>query len=168
MMEKEKDKIIRELQGLDSSLAKWKQEGKEEGFQVPDGYFAQLQQELKAKLEEPTEVEQIAKGKLIPMRQRRWLSIAASVLVLLAAGTFWWQTSNQMSVIDPSNNELADYVQANLDDFELELLTKYVATDEDPDLNILPTEDPLESEEMDQLIDDLMEDMDWSEIEELL
>ena len=166
-MENEKDRIIDELQGLDSSLAKWKQEGKGEGFKVPDGYFAQLQKELKAKLEEPAKEKEMPMGKVVPMR-RRWLSIAASVLVLLAAGTFWWQTSNQVNGIDPSNTELADYVQANLDDFELELLTKYVVVDEDSGLEILPTEDPLESEEMDELIDDLLEEMDWSELEELL
>lgn len=166
-MEKEKDRIIEELQGLDSSLAKWKKEEKGDGFQVPEGYFAQLQQELKAKLEEPAPLENPA-GKIVPMRRRRWLSIAASVLVLFAAGTFWWQTSSSSATSDPSNSELADYVQANLDDFELELLTKYVAVDEESGLDILPTEDPLESEEMDQLIDDLMEEMDWSDLEELL
>ena len=107
-------------------------------------------------------------GKIVPMRRRRWLSIAASVLVLFAAGTFWWQTSSSSATSDPSNSELADYVQANLDDFELELLTKYVAVDEESGLDILPTEDPLESEEMVQLIDDLMEEMDWSDLEELL
>jgi len=167
-MENEKDRIINELQGLDSSLAKWKQEGRGEGFKVPDGYFAQLQQELKTKLEEPREVKQISKGKVISIRRRRWLSVAASVLVLLAAGTFWWQTNNRVHVMDPSNSELADYVHANLDDFELELLTKYVVADEDSGLDILPIEDPLESDEMDELIDDLMEEMDWSELEELL
>ncbi|MEM1217637.1 MAG: hypothetical protein AAGH79_01935 [Bacteroidota bacterium] len=166
-MEKEKDRIIKELEGLNSSLAKWKQSGKEEGFQVPGGYFAQLQKDLKAKLEEPAPAEK-PRTKLIPLRSRRLLSVAASVLVLLVAGTFWWQMSSPSAMADPSNIELADYVQANLDDFELELLTKYVVADEETNLDFLPVEDPLEKEEMDQLIDDLMEEMDWSELEELL
>lgn len=162
-MENEKDRIIEELRRLNSSLSSWKEQGKSEGFKLPEGYFEELQQALKTKLNEPKPAPRIVK---IP--SRRWLSVAASVLVVLLAGWYYFGPETNESTLEPSRIELANYVQDHLDDFELELLSKYVFQQQTPGMQLLPTKDPFETEEMDELIDDLIDEVDLSTLEELL
>ena len=133
----------------------------------PEGYFEQLQKDVKGRLQE--EEKSTPKGKVVPLLSRRWLSIAASVIILLSVGAYYWQT-NPSTILpaEPSNLELANYIQENLDDFELELLSKYAFAEDEPKFDLLPEDDPFESEEMDELIDDLIDEMDLSTLEELL
>ena len=108
------------------SEAKLKAVISKDGFSVPNGYFADLQANIKK--------QTIDKGKIIKLRKTRttWLSYAAAACVILAASTF------ALFAPTPSDQNTVAYEQANIDVVPTEEIISYLAFySETGDLNEL-------------------------------
>jgi len=171
-----KKEIIKELEGISPLLAKWKNQeaAKQEG--PPEGYFSQLPDQVLSQIK-----AEASKGKPVIrfLRVRRLQQITigiAAVFALLVAGRFLFpgtpggqefadNASNTWLEADIPKTEIFDYVMNNLDDFDSELIMEAAATA--PIDFVLPSSIS-ESEELDEMIDQLLEETDLSTIDELL
>jgi hypothetical protein len=151
-----------------------------EGLRTPDGYFEQFNDRMMDRLHQ----EGLMTDRTSGVRWRTWVNIksmsaAAAVTALLVAGWWWWQQPTpsavaplaQVEPVELTPDIAAEYIQANLEDFDEELLA--VIGEMDEDVSPAEPEPPnpapkkskkIESEELDQLLDDLTEE----EIEEML
>lgn len=178
-----KDEIKKELEELSPFLAKLK--AKEDPFNVPSNYFDNLADQVMAQIKEE---EEVAAPKVVSQPTPSWIDRLieqlqlllqpqyalqlASVAILLAAGAYFFWPSSSISpgnideiAANISEDELIQYVQHNIDDFEVSQFVDAGIQEVNFDL-FLETE--INSEEMDQLMDDLLEDLDESSLEELL
>jgi hypothetical protein len=114
---KEENEIKKELRGISPLLAD--QLPHKEGFGLPDDYFAKLQTNLQKRLAEtpagPLAVPQQAKVRKLGGRIS-W-AVAASIALLLAAGTFWSLSNKSVQQSPSAINQLtANEVLAQLDE----------------------------------------------------
>ncbi len=156
-------KELKELSPLLSELR-----AANEGFEVPEGYFDQLQQEMLEKAIGPLEIERknIAERPVIlgvlKNHQARWIAIAASVLLLILAG--WWFSkpdlrvdADQFALVEVSTEEANAYLDAHVEDYELALLVEEL---DQPMTNLQapPALDPQMEELLEEIeLDDLEE-----------
>lgn len=172
-----KEEIKEELKGLSSMLYELKEQ--DSPFQVPEGYFKQFQEDLLDQLKEPA--GQTSKGrsfwnfpKLLDqvgwLLQPRTALALSSVLVVLVAAWFLFRTNitpsgQDLSFAALSIEEIQDYIDNNLDDFDEETV-KEVAQDDQNIQMISPN--AIDSEELDRYLDEMIEDIDLHELEEIL
>ncbi len=116
---KQEHNIQDELKELSPLLAELQQE--EEGYKVPHLYFESMQNKV---LRQVNEVPQKA-GLFERFSWMRNLVVAASVAVLLLAGMFLLQNTNDAQVADLENistDVLAIYLDENVEDWDWDLL----------------------------------------------
>lgn len=172
-----KNEVKEELKELSPFLYKLKE--KEAPFQVPEGYFNQLQDELleqfKPSLEQVHSSRQSWNSqKLLDligwMLQPRMAMAVASVLIVLVAAWFLLPTNSgshnqELSFASLSSEEIRNYIDNNLDDFDEETV-KEVAQD-DQNIQWIPQND-IDTEELDRYLDKMIDEIDPRELEELL
>lgn len=168
---KRKDEIRKELEEIGSEFHL----PEKEGFSVPHNYFEQLSEDI---LEQVGTQPQVAQQGSPSWSERidQWLAILfqpqfalATVAILLVAGFILWNNSPTTEGIEPteialvddtlSDEEIQNYIVANIDDFDLEAL----ASDE-----LITFTDLNEEELYDDYIDELIEEMDETDLEDLL
>ena len=163
---KNKAEVKAELAEISPFLAKMKDQN--EGFKVPEGYFAKQQSEILSKLamtaEAPTTFATLPKKG--SMLQATWfkLAMAASVVGLVAFATFYLylgQAKSSNELADLSQDEISNYISVNLDDFEEDMLIKNSAALFEAPTNFIKTED------IDRYLKESIDDLDIDEIESL-
>lgn len=128
---------------------------------TPSGYFENLSDKVLDKIHAEEKV------KIIPLYKRRWLSIAASFILLLGAGYLInTQTDNQVEstefVLDIEPGETLEYLIEN-DKIYLSDLLNFDITEEE-----LSSEETSIMELYNEDLEDLLNELDESELEELL
>jgi hypothetical protein len=155
--------------------------GKPEGLRTPDQYFEQFNDRMMDRLNTEGEMA----NRLSRPSWRIWvnmksISAAAAIAALVAAGWWWWQPQpmiaeapiTQVESVELTADVAAAYIQANIDDFDEELLLAMVEIEEQiPADRTEPQPKPqkkpsakTDSDELDLLLDDLTEE----ELEEML
>ena len=173
----ERDKIKAELEDLSPLLAGMKEQ--EEGFKVPEDYFATLTTEIMAQVETPRKREaeslvhkpswweKLGLDVLFSLKPGYTLATLAAIALLLLTVTYWPAPlpENTAATTELSEEEVAAYIVANIDDFSLEMIVQAGDVDLSEELwPVLPEEEAA----MDLLIDELLEDMDLEDLEEIL
>ena len=179
---KEKDGSVRaELETLSPSLLRLKEEP--EALKVPAGYFEEMQDEVWQKIKPAPELSLPSRADkpsntlvdwlLAPLQnllQPRWAMAIATLLLLIAAAV-WMIGPGSNGDVDSfellSYEEMENYIQQNIDGFDLDLLLEYTQV-EDMSSGLLPETDLFESGELDQYMDEIIDDLDISDLEELL
>ena len=175
-----KEEVKEELKDLSPFLYQIK--GKGSAFKVPEGYFSQLQDQIldqvKAMPEASPKTNRAWKANIfIPgffdqlnaLLQPRMALTLASVIVIMVAAWFLVRSgegpvSGEPSFASLSVEEIQNYIDANLDDFDEEII-KEVAQDNN-NLNIIPN-NTFNTEELDQYLDQVIDQLDPKELEEL-
>ena len=156
---------------------------KKNSFKVPENYFAELSanvweevQKDKVVVEKvrpvsttPNWMEQVIQSISVLFQPRMALSLA-SVTVLILAGVFWMNNqSNQQLLADQdlTIEETTNYLAANLDDFDTDLLME-IEMDESDLANIYEYDLDFEEEDLDAILNDLLDDIDEDALDELL
>lgn len=134
---------------------KWSHLRKEEGFNVPENYFEDLETRILQNVrssENPGGVQRFLPG----LKQRRtWLSIAAGLAIIVCVGVAYLiHNQNSRRQQDEILGTLA-YIDKHAGEFDLKLLSLLTALQED--------EPVLNSSEM-----ELLNDMNLQELEELM
>lgn len=123
---KKDNNIQEELQDISPLLAQIRSE--EEGYKVPHLYFETLQDKVLAEAKKQSE-----KTDIFARLFRPQLVLVASVMILFVAGIFLFNNNKNTQITDLkeiSTEELAWYVNENIDDFDLLLEI------DEPNLNI--------------------------------
>lgn len=169
-MKKNKKEIQDELDALAPSLSKMK---KEEVFKVPEHYFSNLSEQVLKELDLETEEVVVKKqpywwrqlmDNLMALMQPR-IAIGLATLALLLVSVFYLTNSGvemQTSLVELSSEEAGDYILEHIDDFEDDLLYE-IALETD-----LLENDNLENQELDNYLDEIIDEMDDSTLEEFL
>ena len=177
-----KDEIKKELEELSPFLANLK--AKEDPFKVPTNYFDGLSDQIMGRIQEEVVVETIVEkqervswvDRLVEqiqlLLQPQYALSLASVVLLLVAGTyFFWPESNfntpdlQTLTEGISEDELIQYLSTHIDEFEVNQFVD--AGIQDLNIEFFKGSE-MDLEEMDELMDNLLEDLDESSLEELL
>ncbi len=166
------DEIKKELEEVSPFLANLE---KANPFKVPVNYFDSLSDDLASELFAKEEQS------ISPERKRSWLDGIinnfaalftpryafglASLLVLLIAGMLFFNDSStpMLAMEDLSSDEMQEYVNNNLDDFDEEMIMQIAA--EEFKLDVFET---IEEKELDSYIENFIDELDESELEELL
>lgn len=162
-MKEEQKNIQEELQGLSSRLAKL--HPKDDGFSVPEGYFAQTADDFFRRKEEAT--QKSAGLRILYLRR-----IAAAAVVILATGIwlFSGKTNSQTPETDffagISDAEIKAYIEENIHEFETATLLESGAELTLSDENWLPAFENAESSATDKLLDELMNEIDPYDFED--
>ena len=95
------------------------------GFEVPEGYFSTLEDRILKNIELPK------KGKLISLKSRimQISSVAAAIAILFVSYLMFSGTSND----EPTFEEIAVWIDTNISDVETEDLVNLLGNDEDLD-----------------------------------
>jgi hypothetical protein len=149
---KENQNPIEELKDLSPILANLKKETTAPIFKTPLFYFDTLQDKVFEKLEDKPKIV-VTKTPHWAQRLQQWLwqpstAWALSTMVMVVvAGTFWFQNNAQNAPTTPAlalHEEVHQYVTANLDDFDEELLAEYHDSQEHKDFKANLTTEELE------------------------
>ncbi len=147
---KENQNSIEELKDLSPILADLKKTSSAPIFKTPLFYFDTLQDKVFEKLENKPEIV-VTKTPTWAQRLQQWLwqpstAWALSTLTMVVmAGTFWFQNRTQnMAATLAIHDEIHQYVKANLDEFDEELLTEYHDLPENKDFKANLTTEELE------------------------
>jgi len=159
-----------ELRNFSQRLYRLRQEEPQDGFTVPSGYFNALQEEL---LQRVREEGREAPVRRLPQRmfRHRWtVGLAASIALLI--GLFFWMPDRadydvNGGLASVETNALQQYVDQHIEEFDTDLIVES-ADGIDNDLSFLENDIRLNTQEMDALLDELLQDMDEQDIEELL
>ena len=157
--------IQEELQELSPLLAKMQQS--EDGFNVPDNYFDYLSASVLEQVKlEPTPIQ---KKEIAPSKP--WYSFFwnpqfatgfAGIALLLAIAFFFRNPSNdttQVALI--SIDEMESYIADNLDEFDTDLIIDETWEEELGEIQ-------LETEEMDDYLETILDEIDDASLEQLL
>lgn len=172
----EKERIKKELEELSPLLSELKAKA-DNPFQVPTNYFQSLQDEVLRKVAQ----ERVETKKEVPVsgwldqliEQLQWLlqpryaMAMVTVAILIVAGIFFFQPSDDafsdMAMSELTEEDIADYIASNIEDFEVDLLVEAMGEEVDPTL--LPTP-ALEEEDLEEYLDDIIDEIDLEELEE--
>lgn len=173
---RERKHIEEELREIAPLLADLK---KENNFQVPEGYFEELNQAIlfqTVEQEEQVVPQYVPKtnwlndsiNKTVVAIQSLWqpqyaMAFGVIALVLVAGWSIWSpSTAPELTAM-----ELEEYIEENIDQFDETLLVELASAE---DLEISPIEDlNLESQDLENYIDEnIIDDLDESTLEELL
>ncbi len=179
---KRKQEIRDELAGLSPLLSKLKDKGEETPFKVPEHYFTQLPDQLADRLKREGAFEresakrpwrigiflQELADQAATLFQPRLALALASLLVVIVAAWLWTRQGsperNDLDFAALSVEEIQRYIDNHLHDFDEETVMK-VAQD-NGSIKLSPAVD-IESNELDQYLDQFIDDMDPMELEEL-
>jgi hypothetical protein len=180
---RDKEDVQKELDKLAPNLAKLKKEGFVKPA-LPDGYFDRLPDTVLARAKAEREVSQDENPlKVVSDRKRKRpvirsmnssmrLALAACFLLLLG-GAYWallvMPTGNTdlVASIDQLNQEEIDqYIEANINDFDVSLMLEAELVDSDAMGNMFTNEIP--EEDMDAYLDELLDGIDIEELQEAL
>ena len=148
-----------------------------DGFTVPENYFQELTGEILQKTIAPTARAKEKKNgglrtflsNLQIVWQPRYAMAIAALALLIIAGLFWlWPTMNNPSSgiawSDISVEEMTSYVQANIQEFDLETLVE-MAPDMETQSILEGTE--IEQDALDDYLDNIINEVDIEELENL-
>ena len=175
---KNRDEIKDELEGLSPFL--WKQKEKPDGFEVPKDYFKSLPDEVLKKMNVGQKVEHTPKINwwenlmeyFQPLFQPKYTLAIASFTLLMVAGIFYMKNDSTEphtqqllaeAILDQVPDDiLQDYISNNIDDFDESILKEELTENSEDPLPEFEINDP------DELMDELIDELDISELEELL
>ena len=126
--------------------------GKPEGYQVPDGYFEQLEKNILDQVSKETTFNNSTRTKLFSLSSV-W-SKAAAVALLVGGSLLMWQKNVPPSIAsatDLSTEEIHAYIADNLQEFDEDLLIDQVSSNQSTLTN-------LSEEEKDFFLEELLED----------
>jgi len=169
-----KENIREELEQESPFLARMKAEDKSEGFTVPPTYFRELQEDV---------LHRVAQKPAAVSLRERWQAFINHLLpgvhpvavltgLALVVVGIWWvaqdttMVSGEQILAEASEEELQAYVTSNTDAFTTDLILE--VADEEAELDLLLPVDNFSEEEADQLLDDLLEEIDESTLQEIL
>lgn len=168
-----KHEIRKELEQIAPKLSELNEHN--DGFKVPENYFGQMQEAVMERIKSDTNLEVIhpqPTGILKILQPRILLRVAGFALVIAMAAYFLLPGGNGDSsayLAELSPEEASEYVQNNLDEFDLDDMLEVAQLD--------PTElfssetlllEEVQEKDMEQYIDDIIDDFDLEELEELL
>jgi hypothetical protein len=171
----DQSEVQKELQEWSPLLARMREQ--ETGFTVPDNYFQDLTGEILQKTIAPaTKAKKQRNGRfrgflsgLQVAWQPRYAMAMAALALLIIAGLVWLRPAAddrpiEMAWSDISVEEMTSYVQANIQEFDLETLVEMA-----PDME---TQSILEGAEiepdiLDNYLEEIIDDVDMEELEEL-
>jgi hypothetical protein len=143
---------MEELNDLSPFLAELKKQKTVPIFKTPLFYFDTLQDKVFEKLDDnPTIV--VTKTSTWAERLQQWfwqpnfIWALSATTILAIAGTFWFQYQSKNAPTIPTlanQEEVHQYITANLDDFEDELLAEYHDLQENKDFKLNLTTEELE------------------------
>jgi hypothetical protein len=166
-MNPKKKSVEQELEQLSPLLLRLKQQDGQDT--VPEGYFEELPENILKLVNNRPEASSHSIARVRPLWVR--FAAAASVVLILGAAFFFLQNdavrSTSEVAIDLSSQEVESYIQANLEEFELDLLVEYAAKTAPSSFNNL-FEEEFENGDLDQYMDELIDAVDLETIEELL
>ncbi|MCB0704902.1 MAG: hypothetical protein KDC34_06305 [Saprospiraceae bacterium] len=165
-----KSDIQQELEALSPLLLRLK--GQESGLTVPPNYFRNLEKEVAEKLVTPQQesswLSKIAASYRWSLQPKLAFSFAA-IAVLVVAG-LWVLNRNQESEVAEfaqlSSEEIESYIDRNIDDFDLDLLVEYAASDQGVSSIKLHTES-LNEEELGEYLDDYIDELELDKLDDL-
>ncbi len=174
---KNREEIKDELKELSPFL--WEQKGRPEGFEVPKDYFKSLPDEVLQKVNagQQTVIEpkehwwDNLMEYLQSLFQPKYALAFASVAILLIAGMVYMKKDDMQSptpqlaevILDQVPDDvLQDYISNNIDEFDESLLEEELTENSGEPLPEFEINDP------DELMDELIDDLDISELEDLL
>lgn len=174
---KRKKEIQEELEKLAPQLSKL--EVREE-FDIPENYFSKFPEELMENLyfSEMKPVESVVQeeqreywldsfiNKLAVFFQPKLAIGLAASLVLVASIYFSKQNDNlaNVSFAQLSEEEISEYVEANLDEFDYETLYDLMDEEEQASIGSLD----FGAEGIEEYLEENMDEMNWEDLEELL
>lgn len=161
-----RNEIREELNELSPFLSKLKDKG--DGFTTPVNYFDSLSAEIMQKTglnkqKQPGIWEQFINS-LHLLLQPRYAMALASLAILIVAGLYFLKPNTTNSSFQPimaelTTEEIGDYITSHIDEFEMELLVE--AEEEEVEI-------PVEQQEMEEYLDNIIDEIDIEELEELL
>ena len=135
--------------------------GQAEGYQVPDGYFNDLEKNILDQISQETIPAQSSRTKLFSISSI-W-GRAAAIALLIGGSLFIWQKNMSSPIAvttDLSKEEIYMYISDNLQEFDEDLLLDQVATTPSDISN-------LSEEEQEFFLEELMEDTSF-DLEDIL
>ena len=180
-----KQAIQKELEDISPFLAEIKK-GKQ-AFQVPEGYFHKMQNEVLQQVKHNSSSatpSQTFFQKIIAdsirtiqlLAQPRYVMQAATFALLIAAGIYFLKTETNISPIkegsteflaDISIEEINEYIEANIDEFELDELID-MATIETNDSYDFTESTQTDNQELEEYIDEIIDEFDIEDLEDIL
>lgn len=178
-MKKRSDNVQEELESLSPFLAKLRKE--DPGFKVPEGFFQHLTGEIMEQVRlMPAPMVDSGKGGAKAwrppfiavwrmLRQPGYALALASVIVLVMAGLFWLrpQPGNYAGSVawsDISTQEMTEYVEENIQEFELELLVELAPGLEQ---RSILSGTGIETDMLDEYLEDILNEVEIEELENL-
>ena len=180
-MEEMNDDFREELAQLPQILRKLKEKGNE--FTVPANYFEQLADDILQKVPTGNQVAPSAENEVAPSQWiNRILRVAdflfrpqlaiglatAASIITIAILLFPIRKSSsgsQLASKPLTEEEIAGYVSANIDDFDTDLIIRHLGVIlEDESFPIMDLED----QELEKVVEGFLDDMDLQDLEELL
>ena len=164
-----KKEIKEELQEIAPFLSEIE---KKEVFKVPHNYFEQLPDEIMAQLKTKQNTQRKIAGLpwwnqfveiILPFFQARIVMAMASIALIVAS--FFYLNQNDVENNISSMQYLA-YIEENMDDFEEEMIFE-LSQNMEIGMDIL-LDIKIENQDLDTYLDDVIEDLDDSTLEELL
>ncbi|MEL6864366.1 MAG: hypothetical protein AAFP19_08105 [Bacteroidota bacterium] len=165
----------KELEEISPFLANLK---KEQPFKVTKNYFEQLPDQVLDRVQTtqkeaqapagPNWLDQLAQSLALLLQPRYALSLATVALVIVATVFMLRSADPSMSTVvaeekgELSEEVIQDYIAANIEDFEADLLWEMSQGEALSDF------DELEGEDLAPYIDEIIDDLDDSDLEELL
>ncbi len=176
-MKNNKKEIQDELEKLAPSLSKLE---KEDVFDVPENYFNQLPEQILNQID-------FSKNKTIEKTvstssTNRWLNqlterlaiffqpkmtIGFAMMIMLGVASVFILNNTAESntlAVDLTSNELENYIKANIDDFEVQELLNVLGNEEGGSW----TEMEIEDEDLDGYLEEIIDDIDASDLEDFL
>ena len=178
---KKEDETKKELEGLSPFLAKIKS-GQEDPFVVPKDYFKSLEDQL---ISEIPKNERITTPEVFPkvswldwfaqlILPKPQLALGFGVLVILIVGTVFWvnqdkgltstSLANAETAAPIDYEEIEQYVVDHIDEFGTDLLIEVLEADQE---SLLPNEE-FESDEVEALFEELLDEVDLPDLESVL
>ena len=176
-MKNNKKEIQDELEKLAPSLSKLK---KEEVFEVPENYFNQLPDQILNKIDfsktktvsesissesSSSWLDQLTERLAIFFQPK--MAIGFAMMIMLAVASFFILNDENTSipqVADLTSEELEFYVKANIDDFEEQELLNVLGKVEAGSW----TEMEIGEEDLDGYLEEIIDDIDASDLEDFL
>lgn len=180
-----KQAIQKELEDISPFLAEIKK-GKQ-AFQVPEDYFHKMQNEVLDQIKHnsssaapsQTFFQKIITDSIRTIQlliQPRYIIQVATFALLIAAGIYFLKPESNISpndktssvfLADVSIEEINEYIEANIDDFELEELIDMAAIETD-DFYDATESIQTTDQELDEYIDGIIDEFDIEELEDIL
>ncbi|KAA3632316.1 MAG: hypothetical protein DWQ02_14950 [Bacteroidetes bacterium] len=170
-----KHEIRKELEDIAPALSGLKD--KNEGFRIPENYFEKMQDEVMNKIKSDADLKVVHRETRtfsLSGRSRVWLKVAGFALVLATAAYFLipaissdGSENGYLAGLTP--DEATEYVNNNLDEFDLEEMLEVAQVDPSELFTAQPAPESNTQEQiMEEYIDDILDDFDLEELEEML